>query len=330
LHGVHLPAGGNGQGLQLDQIPDQYLSLGSQLLQQVPNPFYGLIGNGTLAQPTVQLGQLLLPFPQYTSVPDISAYMGNSNYNALQVKAEKRFASGGTLLAAYTFSKIISNVESISASFLDVSTGDALPQDFNNFRAERSLSSFDTHQRLVISYVVDLPVGKGHKFLSGVHGISDKLVSGWGINGVSTFQEGYPLGLTATPNLTGFNTGLRPNVIAGCPKNLSGSASSRLHGWFNTACFTVPGAFTFGGEGRTDPVLRGPGINNFDFSVFKKTQIKERFNLEFRAEVFNLFNRVQFASPNTVDTTAANSTFGWITSQLNTPRLIQLSLRLSF
>ena len=123
---------------------------------------------------------------------------------------------------------------------------------------------------------------------------------------------------------------MRPNVDAGCNKAIDGPAQSRLTGWFNTACFTVPGAFTFGSQSRTDPQLRTHGISNFNFALFKKTQITERFNLEFRAEMFNLFNRVQFARPNTQASTAANSTFGQVTSQLNDPRLVQLALRLTF
>jgi hypothetical protein len=182
----------------------------------------------------------------------------------------------------------------------------------------------------VFSYVYDLPLGKGQRLLSGTQGFVSKLVSGWGINGVTTFQTGFPLGLTASPNVTGLNTGLRPNVVSGCNKVISGSAQSRINGWFNTSCFSVPTSYTFGTEGRTDPQLRGPGIANYDFAVFKKTPITERFILEIRAEAFNLFNRVQFGPPNLVATTAANNTFGVISAQLNQPRLMQLAMRLSF
>ena len=105
---------------------------------------------------------------------------------------------------------------------------------------------------------------------------------------------------------------------------------SRLTGWFNVSCFSVPAAYTLGNESATDPVLRGQGINNFDVSLAKRTPIKERLSLEFRAEFYNLFNRVQFGLPNTSVTTAANPTTGYITTQINQPRLIQLALRLAF
>jgi hypothetical protein len=156
LRGIHLPQG----AFQLDSVPEQDMSLGSQLTQQVPNPFFGLVANGVLSQPTVSRGQLLLPFPQYTAVPDPGAYRGNDTYHSLQMKGEKRFAAGGTLLASYTFSKVISDIETLT-SWLDSANGVAGVQNWNNFRAERSLSSFDSHQRLVVSYVLDLPVGKG-------------------------------------------------------------------------------------------------------------------------------------------------------------------------
>jgi hypothetical protein len=324
LRGIHL-----GLGRQYDQIDPQYLSLSSQLKNLVPNPFYGKVLFGALAQPTVQYGQLLLPYPQYTSVSAPADYSGDSTYHSLQAKAEKRFKTGGTLLASYTFSKILSNAETLT-TWLDSPTGVAGIQNWYNLTGEKALSSFDSRHRVVISYVYDLPLGKNQRFLSGVHGFADRAVSGWGINGLTTFQKGFPLGITATPNTTGLNTGLRPNVTPGCSKTISGSAQSKYTEWFNVQCFSLPAAYTFGNEARTDPTLRGPGIANYDFAVFKRTAVTERINVEFRAEAFNLFNRVQFGAPNLIYTTAANSTFGVISSQLNSPRLMQMALRLHF
>jgi hypothetical protein len=203
-------------------------------------------------------------------------------------------------------------------------------QNAYNLTNESALSSYDSRQRLTVSYVVDLPFGQGKRFLPDARGVAGKLISGWGVNGLSTFQMGFPLLLTASPNVTGFNTGLRPNVVPGCQKSISGPAQSRLRKWFNTSCFTVPDAYTLGNESRTDPELRGHGINNFNFALFKRTSITERFNLEYRAEFFNLFNRVQFGRPNQTASTAANNTFGQVTRQINDPRLIQMALRLRF
>ena len=318
--GVHLLVAGQ----QLDQLPDQYLALGTQLTKQVPNPFYGLITVGSLSAPTVQQGQLLLPYPQYTSVSIIAASNRDSNYHSMQMKMEKRVRGGGSVLAAYTVSKIISNAETLTG-WLDA-TGTT--QNNNNIAGERSLLGNDVPQRLSVSYIQDLPVGKGHALLGGVSGVTDKVVSGWGINGVSTFQSGYPLGLTTNTNLTNsFGGGSRPNIVSGCNKSVEGSAQSRLNQWFNTSCFTAPPAFTFGNESRIDPTLRGHGIANWDFALFKTTSVTEQVRLEFRTEFFNLFNRVQFGSPGVAQ---GNPSFGVINSQANNPRLIQFALRLHY
>ena len=318
--GVHLIAASG----QINQLPDQDLALGKNLQQLVPNPFYGLISTGTLANPTVQQGQLLLPYPQYTSVSVTTPSNRDSSYESLQMKMEKRFHGGGTVLVAYTWAKLLGDTETVT-SWLDP-TGTI--QDYNNLRLERALSGSDVPHHVVISYVNDLPIGKGHRLLGNVSGVEDKLVSGWGINGVTTFQGGTPLGFSSATNITGsYNGGSRPNVVAGCDKSISGSATARLNEWFNTACFATTPAFTLGSEGRFDPNLRTQGIDNWDFAVFKKTPLTERINLQFRAEFFNLFNRVQFAAPGL---TQGNPSFGVISSQTNSPRLIQFALRTSF
>jgi hypothetical protein len=321
--GVHLAL----NELNHNVIDSSLFSLGASLRDQVPNPFFGHIRDGVLSQRTVQRGQLLLRYPHYTGFRT-TAKAGNSTYHSLQMKAEKRFSAGGRLLAAYTFSKLISDTES-NTGWLDGGQN-AGYQDQNNLRGERSLASWDSRHRLVISYVYDLPFGRGQTMLNNVRGVAGKLISGWGINGISTFQVGFPVGMTATPNLTGFSTGLRPNVAPGCDAVLDGPAQSRLDGWWKTSCYSVPGAFTYGSASRTDPNVRTHGINNFDFAIFKDTHITEAKSLEFRAEIFNLFNRVQFGRPDTVATTAATSTFGFVRSQANNPRLVQLALRLRF
>ena len=324
--GVHLPRG----SYAANALPAQNLSLGTALNTLVPNPFFGLVKTGALSQPNITRGQTLLPFPQYTGVSQAGGYLGNSTYHSLQMKVEKRFARGGTVLGAYTFSKLLADVASLTG-WLDSGLG-AAPgaQNPNNLRAEKSLAGFDSRQRLTVSYTADLPFGKGQRFLNGGPAVAQKVSSGWSMSGTATFQAGYPLALTATPNVAGFGLGLRPNAVPGCSPKLEGSAQSRLRGWFNTACYSVPSSYTLGNLSATDPVLRGHGINNFNFSLLKKTALTERFNLEFRTEIFNLFNRVQFGLPNTVVTTAANPTTGFVTAQVNQPRLVQLALRLAF
>jgi hypothetical protein len=177
---------------------------------------------------------------------------------------------------------------------------------------------------------MDLPIGKGRALLGGAHGGLDKIVSGWGIDGIVSFQAGFPLVMQAQQNAinTQFYGGdTRPNVVFGCDKSVSGAAQSRLTQWFNTTCFTQPSQFAFGTESRTDPNLRAAGMANGDLSVFKAIPITERVRLQFRGEFFNITNRVQFGPPGT---TLGTSQFGVVSYQKNNPRLVQLALRLTY
>jgi hypothetical protein len=321
--GTHLPITAH-----LNQLPDQYLALGNQLTQSVANPFFGFVSSGTLSQPTVQAGQLLRRYPQFQDVNYAGQGVANSTYESLQVKAEKRFSGGASILVAYTHAKLISNTDTITGWLESGGTGGV--QDWNNLRAEKSLASFDTPDRLVVSYVLDIPVGKGRKYLSKSNWLVNGVLGNWGVQGVTTLQSGFPLHFTTNQNLTNsFGGGSRPNVIGGCDKSPSGSAQARLNSWFNTACFTQPPAFTFGNESRTDPDLRAHGIANWDFSAFKNFPFgpEGRVVLQFRSEFFNIFNRVQFGFPGQVQ---GQNAFGVVNSQANNPRLIQFALRLSF
>jgi Carboxypeptidase regulatory-like domain len=332
-HGVHqqLPAGLNDNGQGLDQIPDADLSLGSALLTPVPNPFHGLITSGSLAGPTIPAGQLLRPYPQYFNLWNAANTAAGSNYNALQTKIEKRFSSGGTVLATYTWAKDMGTADTQTGFQEAVQPGEV--QDWNNLGAEYAQLSYNVPQRFVAAYVYDLPFGKGKRFLGNETGVVDKVVSGWGVDGITTYALGFPLIFTAQPTFISqqFGAGTpRPNLTPGCNKNVPGNAVARQHGWFNTSCFTQPSNYGFGNEPRTDSSLRTQGIANYDAALFKGTAITEQINLQFRAEAFNLFNRVQFGQPNTVCCSSSNASFGVISSQLNLPRVVQFALRLSF
>jgi hypothetical protein len=188
----------------------------------------------------------------------------------------------------------------------------------------------------VISYVLDLPFGEGRKYFSGVSDGLNKVVGGWGVDGVTTFQRGFPLVFSngQANDATLFGSGSRPNTVAGCDDSRPGGNLSRLTEWFNTTCFAAPANFTFGNEARVDPRLRSDGVTNFDFAVFKKVLFDpyERFGLEFRMEVFNLFNRAQFAPPNTICCTTNNADFGVVTATApgTNPRLVQFALKFLF
>ncbi|MEP6536449.1 MAG: TonB-dependent receptor, partial [Bryobacteraceae bacterium] len=320
--GTHLP----GPDQSLDQLPPEFMALGSKLQEQVANPFFGLAQIGTLAQPKIAYGQLLTPYTQYTNVSMKNPTNRNSIYHSAQVNLEKRFSRGGSLIAAYTWSKLISDTDTITG-WLEPGGGAGGVQNNYNLRAERSLALYDTPHRLVVGYVVDLPFGKGQHFANNVTGALDKIVSGWGVIGNTTFQSGNPLPISVATNTSNaLNAGQRPNRTA-IPATMDGSAQSRLNQWFNTATYSLPAPFTFGNASRTMPDFRSHGIANYDFTIFKNTKITEKVGIQFRTEIFNLFNRVRFGYPGTI---IGNPQFGIVSGQSNDPRLIQFALRLSF
>ena len=334
--GTHLPM----HSQDVDQLSDSLLptdpASASALTASVPNPFYGLV-EGNLTQPTVSAAQLLLPYPQYSDVSIAEPNDRDSIYHSFQMKIEKRISHGGTVLASYTISKLISDTNN-EINWL----GDAAPSwgdiDAYNLHNERSLDGFDVPQRFVLGYVLDLPVGHGRKFGNNLSPAADKFASGWGIDGIITLQSGFPLEMGGGSN-TLCNSGV-PN-IGGCrvtrtgPESAtSGSATSRLNDWFNTSTFTNTTTYTRGNDSRTEPNLRMDGEKNMDFAVFKSTSFgpDEKLKMEFRAEFFNFFNHPQFAAPNTSCCTsyAQGGVFGVVGSQYNLPRLVQFALRFTF
>ena len=341
--GTHLPQ----YSQQINQISDALLAQAASqvnpslpdprqdvtLVQPTPNPFFVNGQALALSGPTTTIGQLLRPYPQYTSLQLAGQGSYDSIYHSFQLTVQRRFAEAGSLLVAYTNAKLISDTDTLTA-WLEPGVGGI--QDNNNLRGERSLSSQDVPQRLVISYVLDVPLGKGKKYLAGAGGALGKIVGGWGVDGVTIFQRGFPLVFTngQVNGTTLFGGGSRPNGVAGCDALVSGGATSRLGEWFNTSCFAAPADFKFGDEARVDPRLRSDGIANFDVAIFKRTRFgsDERFGLEFRTEFLNLFNRTQFAPPNTVCCSANNQNFGVITAtaQGTNPRLVQFALKFLF
>jgi hypothetical protein len=329
---------------QINQIPDSLLSQAAAefaaggrsavtLLRPTPNPFFVDGRALALAAATTTVGQLMRPYPQYTSVELAGQGSFDSIYHSFQLTVQKRFSAGGALLAAYTNAKLISDTDTLTA-WLETSVGTI--QDNNNLRGERSLSSQDVPQRLVVSYAVDLPFGQGKHYFAGLNGAQNTIVGGWGVDGVVTFQRGFPLVFSngQSNDLTLFGAGSRPDLLSSCRKSRSGSRSGRLENWFNTACFAVPSDFVFGNESRVDPTLRSDGVNNIDFAAFKRISLgqQDREGFEIRVEFFNLLNRAQFAAPSTTCCSANNANFGAITSTApgTNPRLIQFASKFFF
>lgn len=298
---------------------------------QVANPLAGKLSTASAYNgATIAKGQLLKPFPQFaTAATNSSKNDGTSDYNSLQASYQLRLHAAGNFYAAYTWAKLIGTVDS-TTGFLEGNTVGAI-QDGNNYHAEKSLESFDVPQRLVLNYSLALPVGKGQHWMSNAGGALNRVIGGWRLSSITTFQIGYPLAVTAQANdlSNKFGAGtIRPNRVSGCNPNISGSAESRLSEWFNTACFVQPATpFSYGNESRGDGQLRGEGVNNWDLALSKETNITERLRINFEADFLNTFNRVQFGPP---ALKVGNSTFGVVSGTLNSPRVVQFAARLIF
>lgn len=331
--GTHIPGIGTTTyvGQDLNQLPDGYDSLGAGLLTKAPC--------AAASGQSMTVGQCLRPYPSYLNVTDSADFIGYTNYNSLQAKLTKRFGNGGELLANYTYAKQMGDTDTAIGTLETKATpttrggGYGQIQDFNNLRGEYSTLSYNVPHRAVISYVYNLPFGHGQRFGNSLAGPFDSLASGWNVSGITTFQSGFPLDITdsgASVLTTNFGGGiLRPNVVPGCQKHINASALQRVKNgaWFNTSCFSYPGQYAFGNEPRVDPTLYSEGVDNFDFAAEKNTRLVEKFDLRFRAEFFNVFNRVQFAPP---VVQRGSSQFGQILAQANQPREIQFSLRLTY
>jgi hypothetical protein len=341
--GTHLvlTQGYTGTSYNLNQLPDQYDSIGGTpasgttpgtgLFTALPNPLAGSIpAGGQLAGPTVLEGYLLRPYPQYQGFLQVNPRRGDSTYQALQSTLVRRFSHGGLLQVAYTWSKLLSDTDNTSA-FEDGQGGLGVIQDYDNPGAEKSISMQDLTNNAVINYGIDLPFGNGEMFLGNSRGVVNGVIGGWRVNGITTFHSGLPIPFSAggTNYLSQYfgAGGIRPNYATGCPKANSGSQQGRVNEWFNTACFSQPGAFSFGNETRVDNTLRSAGAANFDFSLNKGFPIFERFTGKFSAETFNLFNRAQFGPP---DSNVNDGAFGTVTHQANLPRTLQFAMRVSF
>jgi hypothetical protein len=320
-HGVHLYGDYNA-----NQLPDKDLALGSQLNNLVPNPFYGKITSGSLSGPTVAQSQLLLPYPQFTGVTlGDGSFYGASEYNALQLKVERRFQNGFSILGSYTWSKLMDNVQP-NNGFPGGSFAGGAPQDWDNLRGEWALATFDTPQYIAINGIYDLPFGEERRF-AHQNRLANYLIGGWQLNGISSVVSGTPQQVFMSAN-TLYNYGgtQRANWNGKNPIPNT-SIKDRLNQYFDVSDFSNPGAFTYGNSPRTLGALRSPGLVDLDLSGVKNTPLFEGWILQFRAEAFNIFNHPQFGPP---DTALGDGTTGVISSQVNAPRELQFALKLLF
>jgi trimeric autotransporter adhesin len=314
-------------GVNIDQLNPSYYSMGASALSKgVANPFYGNGGVGTLATAKVSQAQLLLPFPQYTSVSVSNGSTASALYYSFYFRAERRFANGLSILTSYTWSRSKDDITGASAAGASNIVQAAGPQNAYNLAGEWSLSTQNVPNRFTMSATYELPFGRGKKFLTGGN-LLNYVVGGWSLNTFGIIQSGFPLAVTqANANSLIGASYQRPNAT-GVSAATSGSTDSRLSDWLNPAAFSVAPELTFGDVSRFLNV-EGPGLFSIDVSVFKSFTIRERIKAQFRAEALNSTNTPYFGNPGTTVTNP--STFGVITSQINYPRLVQLGLRFTF
>ena len=299
-------------GLDFDQLPVSDLALGNSLLDQVSNPYAGLITTSTLTGPKTTRGQLLKRYSQFTSVLPLFLTGGNTQYDGLQLRLEKRLSNGLQVQASYVWAKAFDNGTTHQNSFDPM--------------ADYAVSSSDVRQRLVVSYIYALPLGRGRAFGGSMSKWEDVAVGGWQINGITTLQGGYPVQVTAS-NVSGLGTPVEYADWDGTNPSLHTDIHQRLNGYFNTAHFSQPAAYTLGNAPAYFDQLRSPGLDSTDLSLFKEFGAAERLKLQFRAEAFNVFNHVQFGG---LDTGVTDTNFGHLTTQNNTPRQLQFALKLVF
>jgi hypothetical protein len=317
-HGRNLPNSYN-----INQLPDNQYSQGTALTTKVANKYagYGSFGTGT-----VNKYQTLLPFPQYQAISD-SVGNGRSDYNALNVKIQKRMGHGLTILSAYTWSSKWDNIWGAYGSSNTLNPGNNGPQDVYDISKEYARSTDDIPNRFTLAGTYDLPFGRGKTFLSRSSRWLNLAVGGWRFNDVMIVQNGGPLAITQTNVNSAFGNGTtRPTVVAGINPCYTGRPQDRLAHYFNPAAFTKTPIYSYGNQPRASNCY-GPGYVNTDLSLNKDFQLTERIHAEFRAEALNAFNTPQFNGPNlAADSTSA----GAITSTLGFPRLVQLGGRVTF
>ncbi|MGH9667322.1 MAG: TonB-dependent receptor domain-containing protein, partial [Bryobacteraceae bacterium] len=239
---------------------------------------------------------------------------GSAKYNGLQVKLEKRYSSGLTLTAAYTYSSYLGDASNINGG------GVSGPQDARCFTCIWGPMADDLKHVLVINHEYEVPFGAGRKYLS--HGWVGQIVGDWNINGIWSVNSGQrvtPTLASSVSNAPG-GGGDRPNRIS----NGSLSSGQTIDQWFDVSAFVAPAQYTFGNAGTG--IIVGPGYFNVDVGIHRNFPIKERFTISYRCEMFNSFNRANFGTPNA---SIGNALAGQI-SGTGPARVIQMALKVIF
>jgi hypothetical protein len=313
--------------LNINQLDPKYFSLGTAgLSQSVTNPYYVAGGPGIIGSQKVSQAQLLRPYPAFGNINIRYSDQNKAQYDSLVLKAQKRYSAGLTFLTAYTWSKNFDRSSGGTGS--DVNRGSKAPQNVYNLPAEWAPSIVDATHRFSLTSSYELPFGRNKHFLGNANRAVDMAIGGWVLNAVNVISSGFPVIIYQNQNNNSaycFCASQRPNATGTSPAT-SGDFGQRLSNWLNPGAFSAAPALTFGNVSRTIP-LHGPGLLNWDLSLFKNVTVYERFRAQFRLEALNAMNTPYFRSPNGA---FGSSSFGQVTTQGNFPRFVQLALRLYF
>jgi hypothetical protein len=279
-----------------------------------------------LSSDQVTYSQLLVPYPQFTSVATEPQLIANSTYHSLQLLAEKRYSNGLQFLVTYVWSKSIDDSSQADDNVTWLGSFSSL-QDPNKPWLERSLSTFDIPNVIQFSYSYDLPFGRGRMMLGNMPRWAEAIVGGWKTNGIWRIADGRPLTFSvADGNPLPTYGGQRPNLV-GTPKRNHGK--DWVDNYFaDNSVFARPDDFTLGNAPRALGSIRSPWSFTTDLSLAKQFPIREEMNLEFRIEAQNAFNHPVFGTP---DTSVDDGNFGVIfNTSGNGPRQVQLAIKFNF
>jgi hypothetical protein len=236
---------------------------------------------------------------------------GSSTYHALQTQLQVRSYRGLDVQMAYTWAKTISDSDILAG-------GGPAGQTTYNRGLEKAIATTDVPHVFALSYSYQIP---------SFNNASRHVLGGWTFTGIHQYSVGTPITLTANNTLPLFTSALRPNVLSADRRVEVDNFDPARDLWINRAAFSAPAALTFGSSARAFTNLRNPNFLNENFGLIKRIKLMDRLQLQFRAELFNAFNRTVFAAP---QSNVSNAQFGRISGQGNTPRQGQVALRVEF
>jgi hypothetical protein len=353
-----------------NDMPDKYMYLGGCLFwwsaypcqngTQIPTSiepyanFSCAAGPPTCTYPiNEQTNQALRPYPQigYINMDSYLQNLGQSSYDAVEAKLDKRFTNGLSILASYTFSKTLTDADVIQPYWSTLQNGGAV-QDPENLRGEKAVSSEDIPNTFVVTYIYELPVGKGKQLLGSSSRAVDEVIGHWTVTGTQHYQSGQPMSIYGANGIPGKNSSVRFNRVAGQavknskytnPRGFNPATNTTAcsTGYFNCAAFADPNAavspytaydsppYVFGTMPRNSSDIRWAGFNEESFSIGKMFPVSERFKVDLRGEMINAFNRHIFTRPNS-NLGGGNTSVGQVGGQQDTPRVVQFHLKITY